>query len=50
MKNLLSAFFARFRANFSKNPRIFNPLILRQLENGPFSAKTFSTENLYVFN
>ena len=50
MKNLLSAFFARFRANFRENSRIFNPLIFRQLKSGPFSAKTFSTENLLVFN
>jgi len=33
---MLSAFFARFRANFSENPQISNPLIFRQLENAPF--------------
>ena len=30
--------------------RIFNPMIFRQLKNGPISSKTFSTENLSVFN
>jgi len=43
-------FFARFRANFSENRRISNRLIFRQLENGLFSDKTFSTENRFVFN
>jgi len=47
---LLNEFFARFRANFSENPQIFNPLIIRRLKIGSFSAKTFSTENLFVFN
>jgi len=49
-KILLTAFFARFRANFSKNRAISNPLIFRQLESSPFSAKIFSTENRFVFN
>jgi len=47
---LLTALFARFRANFLQIPAFFNPLIFRQLKNAPFSAKTFSTENLFVFN
>jgi len=47
---LLSAFFARFQANFSEKSQIFNRLISRQLKNGLFSAKNFSIGKLLVFN
>jgi len=47
---LLNGFLAVFKAKKSKKSQIFNSLIIKQLKNCQFLAKTFSTENLFVFN
>jgi len=47
---LLNGIFGRFSAKNGEKSQIFNSLIIRRLENARFSVKTFSTENLFVFN